>query len=227
MKSFILSLVVITTLGFSGCGGSGGDSGINTVDTNVTYNMKNIYVKNYSFNAPLKSSENNDTFEYLLSATVKDQTTINGITLVPVDFIGSIENKTTGIASPINNTLYYTNNGIKYQTVNNDDGTICSLTNTPTSLSDKAKIGDSGIGSTLECTDGTKSTESWVLVTKNNETAVKTISVSYDASNAVSFTLTEFDFITTNGIITKSSFSIYYNSNNLTLTVPITTLNLR
>jgi len=91
----------------------------------------------------------------------------------------------------------------------------------------KAKIGDSGIGSTLECTDGTKSKTSWVLVTKNNATALKVTEINYDVSDEISSQSTEYYFITTNGTIKKWSLSEYLNNEDVTLTVPTTTVNLR
>jgi hypothetical protein len=221
------SLVVIIAFGLVGCGGGSGDSGTSTGDDGTTYNLKNVVTQNYSFVAPMSSSANNDVFEYTLSMTTQSKTLIDGKELTPIQYIGSVDNKTKGSSGAINSIHYFDDNGIETQTTNNTDGTICTLSNTPTPLPTNAKIGDSGIGSTLECTDGTMSSENWVLVKKDNLTTLKTTSTLYDSNNNISTTSNSYIYLNSDNKATSFSGIIYYVDEDVSLTIEKTTVNLR
>ncbi len=217
------SLLLLSLVGFNGCGsGGGGDDELTTESNNKTYNLRSITFQNYSINAPVTISTSNDELEYILSVTTKPKIVVNNQNFTPITYIGSLDNKTNGASILIDRIEYYNDNGIEIQSINHENQNICNLVNNPTPLPTMAKIGDSGIGENTSCSDGTSSKNTWILMIKGDDAVFKRITNDYDINGDLESTDTSYYYIDADGKIKKVSLSAYIIESKATLTIPET-----
>jgi hypothetical protein len=215
-KYLVICLLFLALVGSSG---ESNDSTPSTHDDGFTYDLTNIWTKhNYSFYMKVTSSANNDEFLYSMSTTRQPDTIINGINVKHLLITGTFTNKTTGEVESMNQSNYYDNNGISIQSIIDNNKTICTINNTPTPLKPNTKIGDSGVGSNLTCTDGTSVTNVWTLIKVNNATVFEEVVNEYDSKNNLLRTRTDRYTIDTSQTIKKYSSIIYDVNNEVTIT---------
>lgn len=230
MRKVLIKLMIYLSLGvlLIGCSGGGSSEIPATGDNGQVYDLQDFWTKNnYSMYADATFSDTSDTYTYSISTTKQDDSILNGIYVTNILTIGAFTNTTTGGANNINRNVYYNSNGIKIESLDNDDGTICTLDNNPIAFSSETKVGDSGIGSYMVCTDGTRDTETWRLIQIDNDVVMEEVSSFYDTNDEIFGTSTSRYTIDITGEIKKYSNITYYANSGVTLTIHPSVVNQR
>jgi hypothetical protein len=184
---------------------------VNEVDT---YDIRKIFINNYYFNTNILISGYEEELNWDFTSEVKFQTFVNNEQVTLVYETHTLDGE--------QNTLnkYYNSNGLVVKTSYFDNVWVtCELTNNPEVYPENAKIGDSGIGSTLSCSDGTTDSMSWEIVEKDNKVAYKETILSFDSDSNLNFKEIVYYFIDKNNKIV--AFEEIYED-DLSLTVPFT-----
>lgn len=189
-----------------------------------TYNLQNINFQNYTlYSENLYTSLNNDIWSLYIKTEVQDYN-YNGEIIKLVYNTTILKDETQGVTSTSYTIDYYTLDGILFRSEDYDTGNYCVVVNNPTPMSATAKIGDSGFLD-MQCYDGTFSKSSWILVTDEEGVAYKIIRKEYNGYGYLTNMNEEYYYINQEGVIQKVK-ATFYLSSGITLTLPLTKINL-